>query len=177
MEEEPTTLERAMEITGKKEKVMNLMKENKGKGSTSREKQLNLDVMKNQSDNNYNNYHDRNHSIYNRDKNNLNKYNNFNYNNQNKNYLNNQNKNYFDNKNNYNKPYNNNEQNNNNYYNRNKSLNESNNNQKFKLSNDEINEITKRLSDLKISFCVNCMKIGHCEDECKDNEISDDYLN
>ena len=171
MEEEPTNLESAMEITGKKEKVMNLMKENKGKGISLKEKPSNSNPTKNKQENSYNKYYNRNYSNYilnNRDKNNLNKYNKFNYYNQNKNYL--------DYKNSFNKLYNSDEQNNN-YYIRNKPKNEINNNQKSKLNNDEINEITKRLSDLKISFCVNCMKVGHSKEECVENKNNEDYLN
>ena len=169
MEEEPTTLENAMKITGKKEKVMNLMKENRGKGNTSKEKQSNLDYTRNQSRNNYN-YHANknysNHSLSNNEKNKSSKNNNFN----------NQNMNYFNS--NYKKSYNNNnEQNNKSYYNQNKSLSELNNNQKRKLNNDEIDEITKKLSDLKINFCVNCMRIGHTVNECIENEDNNNHLN
>ena len=176
MEEEPITLEEAMKITGKKEKILNLMKENKGKGSTTKDKSSNSDSKK-QTENYHSNYSNKyipNYIQYNRDNKDSNKFNSFNYNNQNKSYYNN---------NNYsnNKVYNSNNNNNNeqykNSFNRNKPNNDTNNSQKQKLSTNEIEEITKRLSDLKISFCVNCMKIGHCDSECNESENVNDHLN
>ena len=182
MEEEPTTLEDAMKITEKKEKILNLMKENKGKGSITRDKTSNSDNRK-QTDN-YNSYHNKynpNYSQNNRDNNDTNKYNNFSYNNQNKSYYNNNNYN-------NNRVYNNNNNNNNrefyrNNLNKNKLNSDANDIQKQKLNNNEIEEITKRLSDLKLNFCVNCLRVGHNELECPENgneyenENENDHLN
>jgi len=89
MEEEPTSLEDAMNITEKKEKILNLMKDSKGKGSNLKEKTDNLNIRK-QSEN-YSNYQNKYNSDYtqnNWDNNDANKFNNFNNNNKNKSYYN-----------------------------------------------------------------------------------------
>jgi len=57
MEEEPTTLEEAMKITSKKEKIMKLIKENKEKGSNNKVKSSNSDKK---LDTYYNNYSNKN---------------------------------------------------------------------------------------------------------------------
>ena len=62
MEEEPTSLEDAMNITEKKEKILNLMKDSKGKGSNLKEKTDNLNIRK-QSEN-YSNYQNKYNSDY-----------------------------------------------------------------------------------------------------------------
>eukprot|EP00833_Pecoramyces_ruminatium_P016887 jgi/Orpsp1_1/1190919/evm.model.d7180000082134.1 len=151
MEEEPTTLQDAMKITEKKEKILNLMKENKGKGSISKEKLSNTDTKKqNENHSNYYNKYNPNYTQNNRNNVDADKFNNFNYNNQSRSYYNNNNYN--------NRAYNNNYNNNNrdplrNNFNKNKTNNDTNNIQKQKFSSNEIEEITKKLSDLKLNFC------------------------
>lgn len=175
MEEEPTTLQDAMKITEKKEKILNLMKENKGKGSISKEKLSNTDTKKqNENHSNYYNKYNPTYTQNNRNNVDADKFNNFNYNNQSRSYYNNNNYN--------NRAYNNNYNNNNrdplrNNFNKNKTNNDTNNIQKQKFSSNEIEEITKKLSDLKLNFCVNCLRVGHDETECNENENSNDHLN
>ncbi|ORX63737.1 hypothetical protein BCR32DRAFT_307342 [Anaeromyces robustus] len=167
MEEEPITLEGAMKITSKKEKIMNLIKENKEKGTSSKEKLSNSNSTRKHTDNHYNNYSYKNVTNFKQpSKSNYEKYNsnNNNYNNQNKSFFNN---NYY-------------EQNKNNHYNKEKLTNETNNNPKGKLNDNDIDEITKKLAGLNLNFCVNCLRIGHNYEECNEKEIdenNDDHLN
>ncbi|ORX73426.1 hypothetical protein BCR32DRAFT_249965 [Anaeromyces robustus] len=43
-------------------------------------------------------------------------------------------------------------------------------------SNDDLQEITKKLADLKINVCINCQRIGHIVEECPELEDSE-HLN
>ncbi|OUM69826.1 hypothetical protein PIROE2DRAFT_2258 [Piromyces sp. E2] len=70
MEEEPTTLEEAMKIIGKKEKILNLMKENKIKGSNPKEKLSNSETRKQPE--NHSNYYINNSNYNNKNNNNNN---------------------------------------------------------------------------------------------------------
>jgi len=174
MEDEPTTLEAAMKITSKKEKIMNLIKENKSK-INSKEKSSNLKIT-GQTTNNYpTNYTNKN--VINNNKNFSNNFNKTSDNNY-RSYNFGQNKKIiYGNNYNNNRTYNNNEQNKNNYYYNNKLVNETKDNQKKNEVNNEIEEITKKLSDLKINFCINYMRIGHVSEECLEKESTNEHLN
>jgi len=43
-------------------------------------------------------------------------------------------------------------------------------------TNEDIQEITKKLAELKINVCINCQRIGHIVDECPELENSE-HLN
>ena len=149
MEEEPITLEEAMKITSKKEKIMKLIKENKEKGSNNKVKSSNSD-RKLDTHYNYSNKNFQNQNVNNNE--NKHKYNNhYNYYNQNKNT-------------NYNR------QHVNDYYNNSRLTNKTNdNNNKNKLNNNEMEELTKKLSELTLNFCVNYLQ-GHNKEECSDDD-------
>jgi len=125
MEEEPITLEEAMKITSKKEKIMKLIKENKEKGSNNKVKSSNSD-RKLDTHYNYSNKNFQNQNVNNNE--NKHKYNNhYNYYNQNKNT-------------NYNR------QHVNGYYNNSRLTNKTNdNNNKNKLNKNEMEELRKKL--------------------------------
>ena len=175
MEEEPTTLEGAMKITSKKEKIMNLIKENKEKSNNIKEKSNNSNKAIKKNIDTYYNSHQYNsytnktgtnfiqpirnrNENYNNQNNYNNKYNSNNYNNQNKSYPNNE--------------YNN-QKNKTNYLSKNNLENNINKKQNDKLNNNEIDEITKKLADLNLNFCVNCLRVGHNSDECYEDEINE----
>jgi len=126
MEEEPITLEEAMKITSKKEKIMKLIKENKEKGSNNKVKSSNSDRKLDTHYNNYSNKNFQNQNVNNNE--NKHKYSNhYNYYNQNKNT-------------NYNR------QHVNGYYNNSRLTNKTNdNNNKNKLNKNEMEELRKKL--------------------------------
>ncbi len=156
MEEEPVTLEDAMKITGKKEKVMNLIKENNGKKNASKEK-YSTDTTRKYKENSPNDYSKKYYPSSSQNYKGKNQFNSNTYANSNGNYRVNN--------------FRNNTNGTNNYQNKSNE-----NNQKQKLNGDDIEAITQRLSDLKISFCVNCMRVGHTEEECMEEE-NQNHLN
>ena len=182
MEEEPTTLEEAMKITTKKEKILNLLKENKenkerGSSSNSKGKSTNNNKKQESYQNtSYNKNPTRyvqqinNNSRYTQQINNNSRYAQQNDNNNGNldkysNYYNNQNRNY-SNYNNYNRQYTN-------EYKNQKQPNEIHNNYKNKLNDNEMDELTKKLSELKINFCVNCLGVGHDKGDCPEEETQE----
>jgi len=44
-------------------------------------------------------------------------------------------------------------------------------------SNEELQEITKKLADLKINVCLNCQRIGHVQENCPELEEQNLPLN
>jgi len=44
-------------------------------------------------------------------------------------------------------------------------------------NSDEIQEITKKLADLKINLCIGCQRIGHTIEDCPEIENEEDHLN
>ena len=170
LDEEPATLHEAMNITSKKGKIFDLLEENKPKSkphTTSSRKTIfnndNKNQLKNseQISNNYRNSFG-------------------NYNNGNQNYKFN------------NIPYDTRSKNNYNYYNNNNNFTNQRNNtprEQFnqrpipkrniesypRATNEELEEITKKLSELKINFCIQCQRVGHKIEECP--ELEENHLN
>jgi len=139
-----------MQITSKKEKIYKLVESNrsKDKGEPNKRK------IKSNTQNNYGTYYT---STYN--KNNT-------FNNKNNNINNSHNNNY--------QKYNNNIKPTHNYINQNVE------NRKItlkptQLQDDELQEITQKLADLKINVCLNCQRIGHVKDDCP--ELEEECLN
>ncbi len=151
LESEPNSLEDAKKITTKKEKIYNLLGNNRSK---IRNFQNNLNKNYNETSSQRNNprYHNGNYNNYNRN-NSFTKDSNINY----KNYNNNS-------------SYNNNNNNSRSYpkpYNLNQGIENKRNVFKYpQTTNEELQEITKKLADLKINVCINCQRIGHIIDDC-----------
>lgn len=157
MEAEPVTLEAAMKVTSKKEKILNIINQNKvSKTSVTVEKHKDNSNKNNKTfipNNSFQNFKMK--TAYNTENNIL----------RNKNF----NQNSFYNKNQFYK-----ENINNKIEERRKSL-------RPTMNNDELKEITQKLSDLKINFCMNCKRIGHQIEDCNelrsDDKIHDKNLN
>jgi len=150
LEAEPQNLKDAMQITSKKEKIYKLVESNRSKDKGEPNKRN----IKSNTQNNYGTYYT---STYN--KNNT-------FNNKNNNINNSHNNNY--------QKYNNNIKPTHNYINQNVE------NRKItlkptQLQDDELQEITQKLADLKINVCLNCQRIGHVKDDCP--ELEEECLN
>jgi len=157
LEEEPKNLEDAKKITIKKEKIYNLIGTNKSINKFT------------QGTPNYS--HKNNNAKY--YSNNYNNYNKSNNNNNN----NNNNKNYSNTNNYNNKPHNYNNPNYQKFNNVNQNVEYRRNTLKYpQPTNDELQEITKKLADLKINVCINCQRIGHVIEDCPELEESE-HLN
>ena len=161
LEEEPKNLEDAKKITTKKEKIYNLIGINKSNSKFSQDS----------PSRSYNdNYPQRNNHV----KYYSNNYNNFNKNN---NSNNNNVKNYSNNTNNTNKPHNHNNPNYQKFNNINQNIEYRRNTLKYpQPTNEELQEITKKLADSKINVCINCQRIGHVIDDCPELEETE-HLN
>jgi len=159
LEEEPRNLEDAKKITTKKEKIYNLIGINKSHSKFSQDSPIRS----------YNdNYSQRNNNL---------KYYSNNYNNLNKNNNNNKSKNYSNIKNDGNKPHNYNNSNYQRFNNVNQNIEYRRNTLKYpQPTNEELQEITKKLADLKINVCINCQRIGHIIDDCPELEETE-HLN
>ena len=194
LESEPRNLEEAKKITSKKEKIYYLVESNRPKNKlyVNNNRKGNYNIENNIPRNN-------NNSNFNRNNNNNNNNNNFNRNNP---FTNNFRNNSFTSNSNRNNSFTNNSNRNNsfannsnrNYYNYNNNSNLNNNNfqkpnnlnqgieyrrnslRHTQNSNDDLQEITKRLADLKINVCINCQRIGHIVEECPELEDSE-HLN
>ncbi|ORX77201.1 hypothetical protein BCR32DRAFT_248117 [Anaeromyces robustus] len=152
LEAEPNSLEEAKKITTKKEKIYNLVGSNKTK-ARSFPNNSNRNYIESNSQKNNDKAYNGNHNNFNRN-----------------NFSNNSNRNYY----NYN---------NNNGSNTNKNFNPNTNYTKFnnvnqgteyrrnslkypQNTNEELQEITRKLADLKINVCLNCQRIGHVQENC-----------
>ena len=151
LEEEPKSLKEAMDFTAKKEKIFNLPGDNKQKSKASTSKNSYNNNNNNKEINNSNNNNDI-RSFYNNIPNN--------------------NNNYF---NKYSSPYtktnnNNNLTTNKNFYNPiefNKGVEQRRATLKgSQYTNKELDDITRKLSELKIYLCINYQRIGHVAEEC-----------
>jgi len=170
LEEEPTSLQDAMKITSKKGKIIALMEENKNKykklHGVNKKEIKDFNESKNYN-NNYNNYNYRNDYFSTSNSRSNNKQ----YNNNNNNY------NRYDNKNKHNDNYNNNIRNN--RYKMqsreeiNKGIEHRMNTLRYPQSTiEDLDDITKKLEQLKINFCVQCKRIGHKMNDCPENDES-----
>lgn len=172
LEAEPQNMQEAMKITTKKEKIYKLVEINKTNNKTPiNNKSRNSADSNNQKNNNakyytgnYNNF-SRNNATNNNYSNNKNNYNNStnkNYQNFNGNHINNNNDNIVK------------------FNNINQGIEHRKNTLKYSQNtNDDIQEITKKLADLNINLCLNCKRIGHIEDNCPELSESEesDHLN
>ncbi len=153
LEAEPRKLEEATKLTLKKEKIYNLVEINKPKSknlTTSKKKTTNETYYRNTENNFF-----RATGSYN---NNTNKNDNTNPFNKQKRYNN------FNSFSNNNKPT---------FYNNYNNINQKHNNHEDK----DIQDITKKLADLKINVCLNCHRIGHVVEECTELQENNDHLN
>ncbi len=144
LEAEPSTLEDAKKITSRKEKIYNLVESNKSKNSLSQNSQRrNYNERNNNGktySNNYNKINQNSFSNYGINKT-YQKYGNIN-----------------KNPNNYSHQK---------FDNSNQNLEYRKNTFKYpQTTNEELQEITKKLADLKINVCINCQRIGHIVDNC-----------
>jgi len=160
LEAEPNSLEDAKKITTKKEKIYNLVGSNKSKGrffsNNSNRNYTEINIQKN-NDKAYNgNYHTFNRNNFSK--------------NSNKNYYNhNKNSSSSDTNKNTNYPK---------FNNMNQGIEYRRNSLKYpQNSNEELQEITKKLADLKINVCLNCQRIGHVQENCPELEEQNLPLN
>lgn len=172
LEEEPKSLKEAMDLTAKKEKIFNLLGDNKQKSKASTSKNLyNNNNKGTNNDNTNNNFRPFYNNIPNNNNNYFNRYSSLHTKTNNNNVPNNQNNKY-----NYNtnsNPFNNMK----NKDDINKTIEQRKTNLKgTRYNNDELNEITKRLSELKINLCINCQRIGHVVEECPEL-LQENHLN
>ena len=155
LESEPTKLSDAMEITSKKEKMLKLLEDNKPKSKTQFS-----NVKKNLNNTNNNNNKNTNFRSFNTDYYNKIPFISNTRTNENSSY-----NNKFRNNN-----YNNNFTTNRNFYNPvefNKGVEQRRATLKgSQFTDKELDDITKKLSDLKINLCINCQRIGHIVEEC-----------
>jgi len=189
LEAEPGSLEEAKRISVKKEKIYNLLGSNRSKAnSLSNTSGRNPAISKPQNSkivvshptystpfNNNNNNNNFNNNYYNNN-NGLNRNSSFNGNN-NRNYngYNGNNNNLSNNYNRYNINGNNNR-----YCNNYPRFNNLNQGVEFRRNtliqpqkpHEDLQELTKKLADLKINVCLNCQRIGHVQENCP--EIIDD---
>ena len=190
LEAEPGSLEEAKRITIKKEKIYNLLGSNRSKtnsssippgrnSGTSKPQNPNLAVSRptystpfnsNNNNNKFNNDYYNNNNNFSRN-NSFNRSNDRNY----YNYNNNLNNRY-----NYNNTSSNNNRNNN--YSRFNNLNqgvEFRRNTLLQPQNpqEDLQEITKKLADLKINVCFNCQRIGHVQENCPEIMDQQEPLN
>ncbi|OUM59478.1 hypothetical protein PIROE2DRAFT_15004 [Piromyces sp. E2] len=168
LEAEPQNMQEAMKITTKKEKIYKLVEINKTNNKTPiNNKSRNSADSNNQKNNNakyytgnYNNF-SRNNATNNNYSNNKNNYNNStnkNYQNFNGNHINNNNDNIVK------------------FNNINQGIKHRKNTLKYSQNtNDDIQEITKKLADLNINLCLNCKRIGHIEDNSQ-QQNEDQYV-
>jgi len=160
LEAEPNSLEDAKKITTKKEKIYNLVGSNKYKdrffSNNSNRNYTEINIQKN-NDKAYNgNYHTFNRNNFSK--------------NSNKNYYNhNKNSSSSDTNKNTNYPK---------FNNMNQGIEYRRNSLKYpQNSNEELQEITKKLADLKINVCLNCQRIGHVQENCPELEEQNLPLN